>query len=242
MKKLFSIICLIITLFFFLVINGFCTDSQILDAVEIEHFKVTTDADGKWSYSVKVTNTGKKFCNNVFYIKILKNDELWEELTLSKLLQGSTGGAYQTSNSSTMEKFFKNRVKATDFKCFLLLKDTNIDEAKNKSKFKTVHIENNKDKIIIESFTTQAKTYTAVLKNNSKYILDVGIVALELCNGNMNYKGSTFKIIRPDKTVTFINNRGTKTEGCTGVLLKLIDHNSEVGSDLLFSKTYQYKE
>lgn len=242
MKKVFTLICIIITLFFFLGINGFCTDSQILDAVEIEHFKVTTDADGKWNYSVKITNTGKKFCNNVFYIKILKNDELWEELTLSKLLQGSTGGAYQTSNSSTMEKFFKNRVKTNNFKCLLLLEDTNIEEAKSKSKFKTVLIENYKEKIIIESFNTEAKTYTAILKNNSKYILDVGIVALELCNGQMIYKSSSFKILRPDKTATFINNRGTKAEGCTGVLLKLIDHNSEVGSDLLFSKTYQYKE
>ena len=242
MKKFCTLACLIISVLFFLATNAFCVDQQVLEAVELEHFKVSTDAEGKWNYSVKVTNTGKKFCNNVFYIKILKNDELWEELTLSKLLQGSTGGAYQTSNSSTMEKVFKNRVQANDFKCFLLLEDTSIEEAKGKPKFKSVHIENYKNKIVIDSFKTEAKTYTAILKNNSKYILDVGIVALELCNGQMIYKSSSFEILRPDKIATFTNQRGTKAEGCTGVLLKLIDHNSKVGSDLLFSKTYQYEE
>ncbi len=242
MKKFFTLTCIIISILFFLESNAFCVDQQILDAVKIEHFKVSTDAEGKWYYSIKVTNTGKKFCNNVFYIKLLKNDELWEEHTLSKLLQGSTGGAYQTSNTAIMEKFFKNHVKESNFKCILLLEDTNIDEAKAKSEFKTVHIENYKNKIVIDSFKTEEKTYTAVLKNNSKYIIDVGIVALELCNGQMIYKSSTFKILRPNKTATFTNQRGTKAGGCTGVLLKLIDHNSKIGSDLLFSKTYQYEE
>jgi len=139
-----------------------------------------------------------------------------------------------------MDKFFKNRVKETKFRCVLLFKDTSIENAIAAPEFKSVYIENYKNKIVIDSFKTDAKTYTAVLKNNSKYILDVGIVALELCNGQMIYKSSSFKILRPDKTATFKNDRGTKDEGCTGVLLKLIDHNSKVGSDLLFSRTYQY--
>ena len=242
MRKFLILSSLIVSIFFLLQPSAFCVDQQTLDAVKIEHFKVSTDADGKWNYSVKVTNTGKKFCNNVFYIKILKNDELWEELTLSKLLQGSTGGAYQTSNSSTMEKFFKNQVGKNDFKCILLLEDTDIEEAKEKLKFKTVLIDDYKNKIVVESFKTEGKTYTAILKNNSKYIIDVGIVALELCNGQMIYKKSSFQILRPEKTATFTNERGTKAEGCTGVLLKLIDHNAKVGKDLLFSKTFQYQE
>jgi hypothetical protein len=215
-------------------------DTQILKAVKIEHFKVSTDAEGRWNYSVKVTNQGKKFCNNVFYIKIFKNKELFEELTLSKLLQGSTGGTYQTSNSVTMTKYFKNQVQESIFKCFLLLKDNSIEDAMAMPEFKSAHIDNYKGQILIDSFISKEKTYTAVLKNNSKYIIDVGIIALELCNGNMNYNGSSFKLLRPDETTTFTNQRGTKEEGCTGVLLKLIDHNSKVGSDLLFSKTYQY--
>jgi archaellum component FlaF (FlaF/FlaG flagellin family) len=242
MRKSFALICLIIPVFFFITAIGFCDDAKIFDNVKIEHFKVSTDADGKWNYSVKVTNTGKKFCNNVFYIKIFKNDELWEELTLSKLLQGSTGGAYQTSNSSTMEKLFKNHVKTNDFKCILLLEDTSVEEAKSKSEFKTVHIENYKNKIVVDSFKTDEKTYTAVLKNNSKYIIDVGLVALELCNGQMIYKESSFTILRPDKTTTVTKQRGSKADGCTGVLLKLIDHNAETGKDLLFSKTFQYQQ
>lgn len=242
MNKFFTIIFIIVAISFLTGADSFCSNAEILKTVKLEHFKVTTDAEGKWYYSFKVTNTGKKFCNNVFYIKILKDDELFEEHTLSKLLQGSTNAAYQTSNSVTMEKFIKFRVKETTFKCILLYENTNLEDAKKKSEFKTVQIENNKNKVVVDSFGINAKTYTAVLKNNSQYILDIGIVALELCNGNMNYKDSSFEIIRPEKTVTITKPRGGKEEGCTGVLLKLIDHNSKTGSNILFSKTFQYDQ
>lgn len=239
MKKFFTLICVIAALTFSLEINCFSDDAQILKDVKLEHFKVSTDAEGKWHYSVKITNTGLKICYPVFYIKIFKNNELWEEHKLSKLFQGSTGKADQTSNSITIDKFFKNRVKKAEFRCVLLFKETSIEDAMKAPEFKSVHI-NYKGKIVVDSYSVEEKTYTAILKNNSKYILDIGIVALELCNGQMIYKSSSFKILKPGETATFKNNRGTKDEGCTGVLLKLIDHNAKTGSNLIFSRTYQY--
>ena len=239
MKKFLTLTCIIVAFFFFLEINCFSDDAQILETVKLEHFKISTDAEGKWYYSVKITNTGLKICYPAFSIKIFKNDELFDEHTLSKLFQGSTGRADQTSNSITIDKFFKNRVKEAEFRCVLLFEDTNIEDAMAAPEFKSVHI-NYKGKIVVDSYSVEEKTYTAILKNNSKYILDIGIVALELCNGQMIYKSSSFKILKPDETAAFKNDRGTKDEGCTGVLLKLIDHNAKIGSDLIFSRTYQY--